>query len=191
MGLRIRRTLIKFLQWIASIISWLTISPLFFYITKRWNLIGKKIRVLLLLISPLFLIVYAILCLYGLDIYYAYHRKYRFSDTETLERITGVHFPDFKVVEYKKDKNSFLGDYNDQLIIEFEEFPSEKFYTRIDSLIATEGSEWFEHENTYSYSKMWGNGLSAPKGEDDDEDMSFSISFDKGSKQAILRYGAW
>ena len=190
MGLRIKRTLIKFFQWIASIISWLTISPLFFYITKRWNLIGKKIRVLLLLISPLFLTVYTILCFCGLDIYYAYHRKYRFTDTETLERITGIDYPNFKLVKYKKDKSSFLGDYNDLLIIEFNEIPSGRFYQQIDSLVATEDSGWFKHDNTYSYSKMWGNGLSAPEGEDD-EDMSFSISFDKGSKQATLRYGAW
>lgn len=191
MSLWIRRTIIKILQWIASFISWLTISPLFFYITKRWNLIGKKIRVVLLLISPLFLIVYAIIFFYSLDAYNSYHRKYRFTDTETLEKITGIDYPDFKIVEYKKDKSSFLGDYNDILIIEFEEIPSEEFYTRIDSLIATEDSEWFKHENTYSYSKMWGNGLPAPRREEDDEDMSFSISFDKGSKQATLRYGAW
>lgn len=37
---------------------------------------------------------------------------------------------------------------------------------------------------------MWGNGLSAPKGEDDNEDMSFSIRLEKGSKQVILDYGA-
>lgn len=191
MGLRIRRTLTIILQWLATIVSWLTISPLFFYITKRWNLIGKKIRVLLLLISPLFLIVYAILCLYGLDIYYAYHRKYRFTDTETLERITGIDYPDFKIVKYKKDKSSFLGDYNDMLVIEFDEIPSEGFYQRIDSLVTTEDSSWFKHDNTYSYSKMWGNGFPAPEGENNEEDMSFTISFDKGNKQAILRYGAW
>lgn len=191
MGLRIRRTLKIILQWIASFISWLTISPLFFYITKRWNLIGKKIRVLLLLISPLFLIFYAILCFYGFNIYYDYHRKYRFTNTETIEKITGIDYPDFNIVKYNKDKSSFLGDYNDQLIIEFEKIPSDRFYQQIDSLVATEDSGWSKHDNTYSYSKMWGNGLPAPEGEDDEEDMSFSISFDKGSKQAILRYGAW
>ncbi len=186
-----KQLLINILQWITSLISWLTISPLFYYITKKWNLIGKKIRILLLLISPLFLILYATFCFYCFNIYYDYHRKYRFTDTETIERITGIDYPDFKVLEYKKDKSSFLGDYNDQLVIEFEEVPSEKFYQQIDSMITTGGSDWFKHGNTYSYSKMWGNGLPAPEGEDNDEDMSFSISFDKGSRQATLKYGAW
>lgn len=39
--------------------------------------------------------------------------------------------------------------------------------------------------------KMWGNGLPAPKGEDNEEDMTFSIEFEKGSKKAIIGYGTW
>lgn len=30
-----------------------------------------------------------------------------------------------------------------------------------------------------------------PKGEDDEEDMTFSIEFEQGSKKAIIGYGAW
>lgn len=59
--------------------------------------------------------------------------------------------PNFKIVKYKKDKSSFLGDYNDLLIIEFDEIPSGRFYQQIDSLVATEDSGWFKHDNTYSY----------------------------------------
>lgn len=77
------------------------------------------------------------------------------------------------------------------LVIEFEEIPSEGFYMRIDSMITAGDSDWFKHDNNYSYSKIWGNGFPAPEGEDNEEDMSFSISFDKGNKQATLRYGAW
>lgn len=43
----------------------------------------------------------------------------------------------------------------------------------------------------YSYSKMWGNGLPAPKGENDEEDVFLEISLKKGSKQAIISYGVW
>lgn len=186
-----KRQAIIILKWIISIICWFTISPLFYYCASKYNLIGRKIKIPLLLISPMFLILYIVIFIYGLDAYSNFHRKYRFSNKETLERITGITYPDFKIVEYNKDKSSFLGDYNDRLTIEFIELPTDPFYMKIDSLIATNSSEWFKHENTYTYSKMWGNGLSAPKGEDDNEDMSFSIRLEKGSKQAILNYGAW
>lgn len=186
-----RKQIISILHWIISIICWFTISPLFYYCTRKYNLIGRKIRIPLLLIFPMFLILYMVIFIYGIDVYNNYQRKYRFTSGETLERITGITYPDFKIVEYSKDKSSFLGDYNDRLTIEFIELPTDAFYMKIDSLIATKSSEWFKHENTYSYSKMWGNGLLAPKGEDDNEDMSFSIRLEKGSKQAILNYGAW
>ena len=62
----------------------------------------------------MFLLLYAILGLYGLDVYFTYQRKYRFADKETLERITGVTFPDFKIAKYKKVTLHFLGDYNDK-----------------------------------------------------------------------------
>ncbi|MDN0051736.1 hypothetical protein QVN91_01900 [Bacteroides caecigallinarum] len=186
-----KRQIINILHWIIGIICWFTISPLFYYYTRRYNLIGRRTRIPLLLISPMLLIIYMVIFIYGIDAYNNYQRKYRLTSRETLERITGITYPDFKIVEYSKDKSSFLGDYNDRLTIEFIELPTDAFYMKIDSLIATNNSEWFKHENTYTYSKMWGNGLSVPKGEDDNEDMSFSIRLEKGSKQAILDYGAW
>lgn len=162
-----------------------------YYYTRKYNLIGRKIRIPLLLISPMFLFFYMIIFIYVIDVYNDYKRKYRFTSGETLERITGITYPDFKIVEYSKDKSSFLGDYNDRLTIEFIELPTDAFYMKIDSLIVTNNSERFKYKNTYTYSKIWGNGLSTPKGEDDNEDMSFSIRLEKGSKQAILKYGAW
>lgn len=140
----------------------------------------------------MFLILYAIICFWGFDTYYNYHRKHRFNDKEILERITGVAYPDFRVIEYTKDnRTSFLGDYNDQLLIEFKELPSAAFYQYLDSLIATGHSGWFIFDNVYSYGQFWGNGFPAPNGEDDEEDMTFSIHFSKGSRQATIDYGAW
>lgn len=43
----------------------------------------------------------------------------------------------------------------------------------------------------YYYSRMWGNGLPAPEGEDDDEDMSLSVTIKRGEKRAEITYGAW
>ena len=186
-----KNILFKILQWIISLISWLTLSPLFYYLTWKWKLIGKKLRVTLLLISPIFLMIYIVLFVFGLYAYDSYQRKYRFTNKDTIERITGVTYPNFKIVEYTKGRTSFQGDYNDQLIIEFKETPSAAFYQKLDSLIAVEQSDWSKRDNVYSYSKMWVNGLPAPKGEDNEEDMTFSIEFDKGSKKAIIGYGTW
>ena len=186
-----KNILFKILQWIISLISWLTLSPLFYYLTWKWKLIGKKLRVTLLLISPIFLMIYIVLFVLGLYAYDSYQRKYRFTNKDTIEKITGVKYPNFKIVEYTKGRTSFQGDYNDQLIIEFKEAPSAAFYQKLDSLIAVEQSDWSKRDNVYSYSKMWGNGLPAPKGEDNEEDMTFSIEFEKGSKKAIIGYGTW
>lgn len=187
----IQTLIVKSLKWIVSFLTWLTISPLSYYLTYRWKLIGKKLRVFLLLISPLFLILYAVLCLWGLDTYSSCQRKHRFADGETLKRITGVTYPNFKIVGYEKGNTAFMGDYSDKLIIEFEDTLSSQFYQTLDSLIATQETDWSRHDNTYSYSRMWGNGLPAPTGEDDEEDMTFSISLNKGSRQANIEYGAW
>ena len=96
---------IKLVQWTISLLSWLTISPIFYYLTGRWKLMSKKRRIGLVIISPMFLTIYAFMCLAGLSIYYDYHRKYRFADQDVLTRITGVTYPDFKIIEYGK---SFL-----------------------------------------------------------------------------------
>ena len=80
---------------------------------------------------------------------------------------------------------------HDKLIIEFEDTLFSQFYQTLDSLIVTQKTDWSRHDNTYSYSIMWENGLPAPAGEDNEEDMTFRISFSKGSKQATIDYGAW
>ena len=47
------------------------------------------------------------------------------------------------------------------------------------------------HDDEYSYSIMWGNGLPAPKGESEEDDGMFSLSFKKGSKIINLSHGSW
>lgn len=101
-----KNILFKILQWIISLISWLTLSPLFYYLTWKWKLIGKKLRVTLLLISPIFLMIYIVLFVLGLYAYDSYQRKYRFTNKDTIEKITGVKYPNFKIVEYTKGRTS-------------------------------------------------------------------------------------
>lgn len=182
---------IKLVQWTISLLSWLTISPIFYYLTGRWKLMSKKRRIGLVIISPMFLTIYAFMCLAGLSIYYDYHRKYRFADQDVLTRITGVTYPDFKIIEYTRGETSFTGDYVDFLLIEFKEPLPSAFYQYLDSLAVTGNSNWFIDGNIYTYDNIWGNGSGAPNGEDDEEDMFLNIKHEKGRKQATICYGAW
>ena len=186
-----KQIIIKITQWLTLLLSWLTISPLFVYLAKKWKLIGKKVRIVLLLISPLMLIIYFILFLLSLQEYDDYRRKYRFANNETIERITGVAFPELDIVEYKKDNRGFLGDYKDKLTLEMENDLSESTYHYLDSVISAGDTNWSKHNDVYRYSIMWGNGLPAPKGENEEDDMTFSLSFKAGSKMVTLNYGAW
>ena len=183
--------LVKILQWLILLLSWLTISPLFIYLARKWLLIGKKVRILLLLISPLMLIGYLILFLLALQVYDDYRRKYKFANNETIERITGVAFPELDIIDYKKDNRGFLGDYKDRLTLEMEDDLSVSTYHYLDSIINAGNTQWFKHGDEYSYSIMWGNGLPAPKGESEEDDGMFSLSFKKGSKIINLSHGSW
>ena len=189
--MNMKQIIIKITQWITLILIWLIISPLFVYLAKRWNLIGKKIRILLLLISPLMLIVYFILFLLALQGYDDYQRKYKFANNEAIERITDVAFPKVDIVEYKKDNRGFLGDYNDKLTLEMEDELSESTYHYLDSIISNGDTGWSKRDDEYSYSVMWGNGLPAPKGESEEDDGMFSLSFKRGSKIINLSHGSW
>ena len=186
-----KRIITKITQWLALLFSWLTISPLFVYLANKWKLISKKVRILLLLISPLMLIVYLIIFLLALQGYFDYQRKYHFADNEVIERITGVAFPEVDIVDYEKGKSSFLGDYSDKLILEMEEEMREATYHYLDSIIKSGDTGWSKRDDVYSYSIMWGNGLPAPKGESKEEDGMFSLSFKKGSKIINLSHGSW
>ena len=177
--------IIKITQWLTLLFSWITISPLFVYLASRWKLIGKKVRILLLLISPLMLIVYFILFLLALQGYDDYQRKHEFADNEVIERITGVAFPELDIIDYKKNDRGFLGDYKDKLTLEMEDELSESTYHYLDSIINIGKTQWFKHGDEYSYSIMWGNDLPAPKGESEEDDGMFSLFFKKGSKISI------
>lgn len=184
-----KNILSKVVKFSFCFFCWLTISPLYYYLAGRWKL--KRGRLLLMLVSPLFLITYLIIILLGYATYFDYERKYYFADEDRIERITGVRFPDIEIIEYNEGKRGFTGDYSDRLIVEFEELPSEKVYQTLDSLIESGKTGWRKNEDAYVFSATWGNGMPAPKGESEDEDRSFSIYFKKGSKKATINSGMW
>ena len=137
------------------------------------------------------LIVYAIIALFVLQGYYDYQRKYRFANNEAIERIIGVAFPEVDIIDYEKGEGGFLGDYNDKLTLEMEEELSESTYHYLDSIVNSGDTGWSKRDDEYSYSIMWGNGLPAPKGESEEDDGMFSLSFKRGSKIINLSHGSW
>lgn len=119
-------------------------------------------------------------------------RKRRFDDAETLTRITETNFPKFKVVEFYEDW--ILGPnlkHDNELTLEFKKLPTENFYIVIDSLARDTASGWSaKDDSTYYYSRTWGNGLPAPLGESDEEDMFLEIEIKRGEKRFYVYYGA-
>ena len=184
-----KKNFIIILKFLTLIFSWLILSPLFFYMAKRWNLVSKTWRIILLLLSPMGLICYLLIGILLFSWYLAYDRKYGFLDKDRIERITEVRLPDFKLIEYDKGRTGFNGDYSDYLTIEFKDSLTNEFYATLDSLVKKK--VWDKRENRYSFSAMWGNGLPAPKGENEEEDIMFSITIEKGTNTAEIGSGAW
>ena len=182
---------IKLFRAITLILTWATLSPVFVYLAKRWGSIGKKLRTFLLLISPFMIVVYILFCFAISGVYGSYHRKHRFADSQAIERVTGVRFPQLKLVDYDKGGSSFTGDFNDCLTLEMQDELSEATYNLLDSLICSGNKEWKKRDGEYNFSIMWGNGMPAPEGEDDDEDIAFSLSFKEGSRTVVINYGYW
>ena len=183
--------LVRTIQWLTLLLSWLTLSPIFFYLARKWQLIGKKVRMLLLLISPLMLIVYAVAVIFILQGYNDYKRKHYFASNEVIERITGVAFPELSIIDYEKGEAGFTGDYNDMLTLEMENDLSESTYHYLDSVISVGNTNWHKRNDEYIYGTVWGNGLPAPEGENEEEDIMFSLSFKAGSKIINLSHGSW
>lgn len=84
-----------------------------------------------------------------------------------------------------------MGEYSDEVVVEFEDSLSDAFYLSLDGIIEEGKTNWKKNGNTYVFGQTWGNGMPAPKGERDGEDRMFSISLDKGSKRATINSGMW
>ena len=186
-----KSTLIKITRWLTLLCSWLTLSPLFLYLARKWKMIGKKVSILLLMISPLMLIAYLIITLCTVYVYFEYIKGNRFADNEVIERITGVPFPELEIIDRGNGTRSINGDYTDWLTLEMEEDLSEKTYHHLDSIIECNNTGWRKENDEYHFYTLWGNGCPAPEGEDEEDNVTFSLPMKKGSKVVTITYGAW
>lgn len=76
----------KIFRHIPLVFSWLTLSPLFYDLSKRWGIGSKPVRIILLVVSPLFLsICFMIWCIKGNTDHGFIH-----SDNEKVSHTTKV-----------------------------------------------------------------------------------------------------
>ena len=116
----------------------------------------------------------------------------RYANNQTIENITGIPFPEFRMVEYLPGPVCFNGDFSDTLILEMREPMSDSAIQKLDSIISADTSRlpvWRQYENRYRFFKTWGHGTPAPKGENDDEDMHFELLMEKGSSNVTIIFG--
>jgi hypothetical protein len=172
---------------IALFLSWFTFSPLMLILDGRWKLLPKWLRIVLFVLSPMMLIVVAVASIFGYLYFAEYHMQHHFVRRRVVENITGVRLPRYKVVDRRGEEGRVrrFPDRAYDFTLEFKKMPDEDFYKKL-----AEHFDCFEL-GKYSYSAIWGNGLEAPKGESDDDDISFSIDIEKASKTFHIRVGEW
>lgn len=172
---------------IALFLSWLTLSPLLLILDGRWKLLPKWLRIVLFVLSPMMLIVVAVASIFGYLYFSEYYMQHHFVRRRVVENITGVKFPKYKVLNQGEEWKCFsrFPDHSYDFTLEFKKMPGDDFYKKLD-----EHFDCFE-PGKYSYSAIWGNGMEAPKGESDQEDISFSIDIERGSKTFHIRVGEW
>ncbi len=110
---------------------------------------------------------------------------------DRVSRITGVEIPKYKIIEDNAGDIGFNDDYSDQLILEFKTIPSEELFDEIDRIISDGNADWKRDGKKYFFSKVWGNGLPAPRGENENDDLFLNLSITRGEKVGTISYGAW
>lgn len=110
---------------------------------------------------------------------------------ERIERITEVRVPKYKIVKYDKkfrgSKQVFYGDID----IKFKSMPDDRIFHKIDSIIAVGRSYWRKEGDTYTFSRIWAEGLPIPKGELAENQEYLYISITRGSCNAFIRHITW
>ena len=189
---------VTFAKWVVLVLAWLLFSPVFYWLAGKWGMVSKVKRIWLSILSPNMIILFWLLILlivlfvaYMVMLYNSRDMVQIYEDTERLERITGVAFPEFKLVEYEKGKSNFLGDYEDKFILEMKEELLEATYHHLDSIIECGDAHWGKDGERYWYRNIWGNGEPIPEGEDPIYDRFISINLEKGSRIVDLSWGIW
>ena len=118
------------------------------------------------------------------------HGSSHFINPQVVQNITGVKFPKYKLVSAENGTRSFNGDGSDRFTLEFKQLPDDDFYTILDQ--NQDFFKWTEDgRTTYSFERIWGNGLPAPQGESDNDDYNFKVKIEKGAKEFYIVVTTW
>ena len=115
---------------IAILLSWLALSPLFLILDGRWKLLPKWLRIVLFLVSPMMVIVYFLAIAFADFGMERYTHKCRFTNPRAVEKLTGVAFPDYKVIEYTPKLGH--GPKYFVSLMEFDSVPNNFFYNELE-----------------------------------------------------------
>lgn len=143
-----RKPLTTILKVLALILSWLLFSPLVLVLDGRWKLLPKWLRVLLFILSPMMLIVFLLIVLIADDGFFEYIHRYRYTTPWAVKKITGVRFPNYKIVDYSSRHLWSHGPIEYTTTLEFKEMPDESFYRAL----GMDDENIFEENDTVVYS---------------------------------------
>lgn len=137
------------------IISWIIFSPLFLFLSVKWNkpkLIG---RIILTIIAPVTLITLSFISWNGYEYYYYQIKRGSISE---IEAKTGMEFPKCKTIEKRQRTygTSFNGDFTMNYSVQLDTTDITSFYQRIEEAIKS--SHIQENNSLYYYWDMDNKG---------------------------------
>ena len=116
---------------IALLLTWLTLSPLMLILDGRWKLLPKWLRIVLFVLSPMMLICIILAVSFADKEAEDHFHRYHFIKPKVIERITGVRFPEYHVVNYNNGCFCHSIHHYDTNL-EFENIPDEAFYKALE-----------------------------------------------------------
>ena len=174
----------KVLKWFICLLCWVLMPPLFYYLVKRWSLMSKKIRIWMLVLSPIFLFFYLLFFVVIIPLGVEYYIAHRYDCRSNVERMIKVEMPRYKAI-----KHETLGTpgHHHFTTIMFKKLPPEEFYSSLDSMCNVKGSGWncakyYKDRDTvtvYNFSTSW-------QGDRFVERWDFSIRIIKNEKEAHI-----
>lgn len=106
-----------------------------------------------------------------------------FVSKSTIEKKANVSLPDFVVTGCSESLPDFTGDFRGEAIIEFKEVISDRTIEQIETEMTSGHSKWRKDEDLYVCQ------LSEPFEGDSSNDVFWSISIRRNSKEGTIIYG--
>ena len=116
---------------IALFFSWLIFSPLLLVFDGRWKQLPRRLRIVLFVLSPMMLICIILAVSFADKEAEDHFHRYHFIKPRVIERITGVRFPKYQVVDYSNGYFCHSIHHYDTNL-EFENIPDEAFYKALE-----------------------------------------------------------